>query len=210
MSIYVGSQIFKGSIKATRFDIGVESKTITGTEQLSRTVAGWLRFDAAQLQYVILPDASTLENGWTTTIEAAGASSLTMQTFDAVAPVTIQNIESGKAYTFVLKDNSTPGGGWHIALLHGSETTSSARYVHTFLVDNWGTAVGGFYPLTIPASLHGRGNTPVFQVNRKLSGQIYEHTFVESPQTDCASGDITLLIPSNSTDNRFEGMIVVV
>lgn len=210
MSLFVGSQTFSGSVRAERFDIGVSSKTLTGTEQLTRTVMGWLRFEAAQLQYVVLPDATTLDAGWSTTVEASGASSLIIQAFDSVSPTNIQTIESGKAYQFVLKDNSTAGGGWHIILLHGAETTSSARYVHTFTIDSWGVPSGGFYSLVIPASLHGRGTTPLFQVNRKLAGQVYEHTFVESPQTDCATGDITLLIPASTSDNRFDGMIVII
>jgi hypothetical protein len=203
---------FKGDIDvcrtgvfARRADEGLRSETITGAEALERHSAAWQRLSAAANQNVILPDATTLPNGWKITIESSGAAQLQVQTNDTA---NLQAIASGNAYEFTLLDNGSAAGNWYPNLLESASIAPSQRYTESFdATTSWGSAVGGFYTITVTEATHGRGTSPIVQIYEE-SGSDFIEVGLDELKT-LANGDVEFRVPEDP-DCRFAGRVVLV
>lgn len=88
---------------------------------------------------------------------------------------------------------------------------SAVEVPHAFVTSfnatlSWGAASGGYHSITLLASVHERGTTPIFQIEE---GSAAPFTLVQVDQvTVNSSGDITFRVPS-SPDGRFAGRIKV-
>ena len=190
-----------------RLNEGLETKTITTTEQLATNSKKFQVLTASTAQDVVLPDATDLTDGWEVTIKAI-TSTLTVQTYHSSTPVDLKDITRGRIYTFTLLDNSTAAGDWAINFLEESDKIPSARYAATFnATTDWGTASGGKYTYTVTAATHGRGVSPSVLVE-ELSGTDYIRVFTDEMKIN-STGDVSISVIS-SPNCRFAGRITLV
>lgn len=196
------------SVYANRFNAGMNIKTLSAPEQLALHSKAWQKLSSSSAENVILPNATGLPVAWAVTVANGGAATLTVQT---AGPVNLQNITAGRVYEFVLLDNSDAAGTWHVNFLEDSETVVSDRYVGTFdATSSWGTAVGGYYSITIAAATHQRGIVPGFAGVSEESGTDYVGVALgDDGYTVAANGDVTVRVPE-SPDCRFAGRIILV
>lgn len=200
-------QVCRSITAARRVNQGLIAKTITGAESLDLHSEWWQQLDAASAQDVILPDATTLTEGWSVVVEAV-TSTLDVKTFDSVTPVSRKEVSPGRAYQFTLTDNSTDAGVWYVNFLEEADTLPTARYTETFnATTDWGAASGGFYTLTIAQATHTRGTTPQVDVF-ELSGSDYIQVETDELKV-LANGDVAIRVPE-SPDCRFAGRAVLV
>ncbi len=190
---------------------GYTTKTITSPEQLNKNSAKWQSISSDAEDNVILPDATELQNGWQVVVRNGGSATITVQTYNATTPINLQEILSGRAYEFTLIDNSTAAGGWHINFLEDSEKVVSDRFVKTFNgTSDWGTAVGGYYVITISAATHQRGTQPGLAGVFELSGSDYVEVQLGTGGFIVANdGTVTIKVPE-VPDLRFAGNIILV
>ena len=192
---------------ARRVNQGLNNETITAAEQLEVHSAWWQNLSAAAAQDVVLPDATGLVNGWSVVVCADGAGTLTVKTFDAVTPATLQAITSGDCYEFTLLDNSTDEGVWSINYRSASSMVASDRYVDTFnATTDWGSAVGGIYTYTITAAAHGRGLSPQVDLFEESGSDFVK---VEADLKVLANGNVEITVPE-TPDCRFAGKAVFI
>ena len=190
-----------------RVNQGLLAKTITATEQLELNSEWWQKLTAAAAQDVILPDATTLPNGWTVIVEAI-TSSLDVHTYDDTTPVSRKVIEAGRVYSFTLTDNGTDAGTWHVNFLEEADTLATSRYTSTFdATTSWGSASGGYYTITLPQATHTRGVSPQVDTFEE-SGSDYIQ--VEGDELKIlANGNVELRVPE-TPDCRFAGKMVLI
>lgn len=202
-----GDQNVCGNIESERSNERLTAKTITATESLTARSRAIQILTAASAQDVILPDATTLENGWRVVVKAI-TSVLTVKTYHSSNPVTLRAIAAGRTYAFTLLSNATAAGTWEIHFLDESDMVPSGRYSETFnATTDWGSASGGRYTMTITQSTHGRGTTPSLEV-QEVSGSDYIDVEVEELKT-LANGNVEIAVLS-SPDCRFAGRAIFV
>jgi len=190
-----------------RVNQGMNVETITAAEQLVINSHAWQNLSAAAAQDVILPDATTLTNGWEVVVQSSGAATLSVKTYDATTPVLLQAVPSGKAYKFTLVDNGTDEGSWYVNLLEDAELLPTARHVEAFdATTDWGAASGGIYTQTITEATHGRGTSPQVDLFEE-SGS--DFILVDADVKVLANGDVEITVPE-SPDCRFAGKAVFV
>ncbi|MCP4695763.1 MAG: hypothetical protein GY862_02775 [Gammaproteobacteria bacterium] len=195
------------AISAYRQNEALHAETITAQINLGKYAAAWQALSAAAAQDVVLPDATSLPNGWTIKIIASGAATVTVKTFHATTPVELQSIASAEAFSFTLIDNSSDAGVWHVAVMQASDSTPSPRYTATFnTTTNWGTASGGYYTMTIAAASHGRGTNPGIQLGRESGTDFIDFGVDEIKKA--ANGDISIRV-TETPDGRCAGRAVV-
>lgn len=186
-----------------RVDAGINVETIAADKNLTASDYQHhnLTCDTAALQ-VVLPDATTLTNGWRVIIGSDSASSeaFNIATYDAATPVDIQAVLNGVTYELVLTDNGTSAGSWQIFRKVDGSGVEAEKYVKTFLVADWTSGA-----ITIPKSEHGINGVPP-QI------AVYEGTgpyaFVEVGKSITGTGDVTI----NVTDGlslEFDGRAVI-
>lgn len=100
------------------------------------------------------------------------------------------------AFTYNRVNQESTGGGG------GSGTP----YSELFNIANWGSAVGGYYTITILASIHGKGTSPGVQVFLSNTGN-YELAEVDLVSVN-GSGDVTIRV-LEIPDLRFNGRVVI-
>lgn len=207
MSKILGDLDICRSLYGRRIDGGLTSKTLTIAEQLDRHSANWQVLDSASAEDVILPDATTLNNGWSVVIKAE-TSTLTVQTYDATTPVDLKDVEPGRAYEFTLLDNGTDEGEWHVNFLEEADSLATPRYVDTFnATTDWGAAVGGVYTRTITQATHQRGTSPQADTFEESGSDFVQ---VEAGELKIlANGDVEISVPENP-DCRFAGKAVLI
>lgn len=206
--IHHGDFDVKRALSAQRLNLAMRDATITAQENLNKFSETWQRLSAAAAQDAVLPDATTLPEGWEIIVEASGAATVTVKTYHATTPVTLQAVASGEAFCLTLKDNATAAGTWHITKLAGSDMSASTRYTATFnATTDWGSASGGYYSQAIAESTHGRGASPIVQLF-EVSGSDYLECLADQVKFN-AVGDITLRV-TESPDGRFAGKAVIV
>lgn len=188
-----------------RINAALTARTISAQEPISAYDPNYLRLSAATQQDAVLPDATTLTPGWTITIEAAGAATVRVMKYDATTPTLLQAIAAGAVYQLILVANGTAAGTWAIDKIEA--TAQAARYPQSFgATTDWGSASGGYYTLTVPASTHGITANPNPTVY-KLSGSDYKTVGVDS-LTVLANGDVRIQVPE-TPDCRFAGLVVI-
>ena len=197
-----------GSVGASAFNFKVLAKTISATEIIDSRSVFWQNLSAASAQDIVLPDATTLPNGWSRVFKSSGASTLNVKTYHATTPVLLQAILASAVWQFVLTDNATSAGVWERVLLPNTAQQAAARYTEEFNdTTDWGSPLGGFYTRTILAATHQMGQYPDAKAwyNNGLS---YEAGTLSDILLDKATGNITLRV-SDIPDNRFAGLLMV-
>lgn len=207
-------QIIYGDLKVKRslnvdrrLNEGLSRETITGARTVDKNDFSWLQITNASTQDVILPDATTLANGWVINVmaDALSGASVNVKTYHATVPVLKKNILVGRAYSFTLIDNTTAAGEWQLNFLEEADLMSSSRYVDTFNATTDWTAGSGYYTRTVAQTTHLMGASPTARV-RAGSGP---YVNVEPDQLSvAANGDITIQVTLNP-DLRFAGQIVI-
>lgn len=174
-------------------------------------------FNVAAAGTVTLPDATTLPNGWgviAAVLETSAA--VTVKTYHADTPATLKQIVAGRAYEFILLDNSTEAGVWMINYLEEADLTPSERFVASFEVEispgNWTKGDAGYATVTVTESVHGRGTYPMVQVFKDSSTDkivVWPDQILVN-----AAGDVVIRVPTIGVPNdpglRFAGKIVII
>lgn len=205
---------FKGdvTVKRTllaerRADQGLNTAVITAQEALVRHAAYWQSLSAAAVQDVVLPDATTLTEGWQIVVHSSGASTLTVK--DNTTGTTIQTVATGNAYEFTCTDNSDADGTWFVNALEEAGDVTATRYSATFdATTSWGSTVGGYYTITVLRATHGVDN-PTFKLFEE-TGSDFKEAFADEVKI-LASGnqyDILFRVP-DEPDTRFAGKYII-
>jgi hypothetical protein len=190
---------------ARRLNQGLNAETISAQKELLANAQHWQALSAASGQDVVLPDASTLPNGWRVIIQAAGAGALAVKTHHATTPVLLKSIAAGDAWEFVLTDNGTAAGAWYSNKLE--ESSAGLRYTSSFdATTSWGSASGGYYTFTVTVATHGLGTAPAVAV-QEVSGADYVSILPDQVKT-AANGDVSIRVPE-TPDGRFAGRLVI-
>ena len=141
--------------KARSFQHGLSVETLTTTRNIDINDYQYLRLSCASNQDIILPDAQTLEAGWNRIFDVASDSvgSILVKTYDAVTPVLLKTLASGKSVKVTLISGATAAGTWKVEVISETETSAAERYVSGFTATTeWGTAAGGYYTITITSA----------------------------------------------------------
>ncbi len=187
-----------------RANQGLITKSLSASETLTSISHYWQRFTLTGAQDVILPDATSLDNGWEVVIHNADDSD-TLTVKDGSNTV-LQTISAGKAYTFTLVDNTTSAGVWYITVLPQTELLPADRFSISFNATTSWTDAGTIFTYTVLASTHGKGTTPAYVI-QELSGTDYKDVICQDVTVN-SSGDITLSV-AKTPDCRFAGRIIV-
>lgn len=192
---------------ARRVNQGLNAETITAAEALDLHSEWFQRLSAAAGQDVVLPDATTLANGWTVVVNASGAAALDVKTYDATTPVSRKVVAAGDTYEFTLVDNGTDAGVWVVNYVTENAVVASARYVETFTATTeWGSAVGGTYTMTVTQATHTRGTSPEVELYEESGSDFIK---VDADIKVLANGDVEISVPENP-DCRFAGKAVFI
>jgi hypothetical protein len=191
-----------------RVDEGLNDQNITTSLALVRHAEKYQRLNAsAGNDLVVLPDATTLLNGWEVIIINNGTVDLLVE--DSGDYSTFDNISVGNANRYILMDNGSVEGEWFVEPMDSAEVTSATRYSNTFnATTDWGSASGGYYTITVVQTTHTRGSHPSVQLYIGDGGTGFN--VVEPDETNVeANGDVSFQVP-DSPDLRFAGKIVLV
>ena len=193
-----------------RVETGFSSEVLTATRDLTRYDYQWLKLTAAADQDAVLPDATTLVNGWDVVIyvDEDSVGSIDVNTYHAVTPVSLRDIIPGRAYKFTLIDNSDAAGEWFVDLLEEADKLPAERHITNFdATASWGTAAGGYYTITVTAATHGRGVNPSV-VLEVISST--DHIVVSADRVLIESnGNVKIRVP-DTPNLRFAGRAVFV
>lgn len=192
-----------------RMNQGLSRETLTSQRDVVVNDYAWLDISNASTQDVVLPDATTLMNGWEIVVstQAGSAASVNVMHYDAVTPVLLRNIVSDRAYRFTLRDNGTAAGVWHVDFLEEADKIPVERYVDSFnATSDWSGPSAGYYTRTITEATHGRGTTPMVMVQNGTNPGV---NLTVDELSIASTGNTTIKVPS-SPDLRFAGRIIFV
>lgn len=193
------------TLSARRANLGMEARTITAQESLAAHDPQWVRLSAAAAQDAVLPDATSLPNGWSIVLEANGASTVTAKTYHASTPVLLQAISAGDAWALTLLDNGTAAGTWHANKLES--TSTAARYSETFdATTDWGTAASGYYAVSVDAATHGVSSHPSVKLY-EADGSDYVEVLPDRTKI-LANNNVEIRV-TETPDARFAGKLVI-
>lgn len=196
----------EGVLSAHRQNAKMLVAVLSAAKALTANAEQTLKLSASSAQDVILPDATTLDNGWEVEIFSTGTANLLVKTYHPTTPVLLQTIAAGEAYRIVLLDNSTATGSYKVIKHSTGSASPAARLVQTFNgTTDWGSAVGGYYSITVTAATHGMGVNVRVDVD-ELVGSDYKESIVEV-KTNSTTGDVTITVP-DFPDARFGGRAV--
>jgi len=189
-----------------RADQGLNAATITGAETLVRHSAAWQALSAAAGQDVNLPVAlNVTPAGWRVVVQATGAADLTVK--DSTGS-TIEVVEAGRAYKFILTDDSDAAGTWYVNFLENADVLPASRYTITHNNTTDWTADGSDWKIETTAATHGRGTRPTFQFFETSTGNEIQVTPNEAFFAT-ATGNHTFKVPG-SPECRYEGKVIFV
>jgi hypothetical protein len=199
----------KGVLNVSRrANQGLKASSLSDAYDVSALSHAWLSLDPnGANRDVVLPDATTLTNGWSVIIENTADASESLVVKDNSTGNVIKTIVSPTpvnqtlAYQFVLKDNSTADGVWY-AIELGDPTIDITKYYDAFEVADWSVPSGELTTLNIAGTTHGKGNNPMWSVHNDTGSKVYCHDEV----VNVANGNITLTI---TEDDEFDGFIIV-
>lgn len=203
----VGTQLYSRSTQ-TGFSIEAlaATRTILATNDLQR-----LYLSCSSNKDAILPDAQTLEVGWSKEIECAydSTGSIILKTYDAVTPAVLKTLAPEIAIKVYLLDNSTAAGVWSVDYIQKTASIIADRYVFGFdATTSWGTASNGYYTIQVTAVTHGMGSNPTSKLQKSVNTS-FKDTFSDGGGvTTDASGNITFRVPE-SPNLRFAGRLIV-
>ena len=209
------SQVYQGDVQVKRtlnvdrrVNQGLSKETLVAARTVTINDFAWLQIINASTQDVVLPDATSLTEGWDIIVMAdtSSGASVNVKTYHAVTPVLLKNILAGRAYRFSLINNGTAAGTWHKDYLEEADLIPAGRYVDSFNgTSDWSGPTLGYYTRTVTAATHIMGTSPnvsVFLGPAPFVG-------IQPDQISVASnGDITLQVPS-VPDLRFAGKAII-
>lgn len=209
MAYVHGDQTVGGKIDAgLRVNQGAAAATLTGTRSLTLRSKFLQVLSAASAQDVVLPDMTSAAAGWAVRVKNNGAGTLTVKTYHATTPVTLQAVAAGETFEFQCHTAGTAAGTWIVGKFIDTDTEASPRCVATGdATTSWGTAAGGYYTITVTAATHGRGVSPTAQLFRS-SGTDYLHEAPDEMKIN-SSGDVIFRV-TEDPDERFAWKLVVV
>ena len=193
-----------------RVNTGISSVALTAQRDLIEHDFSWLRVTNATTQDVVLPDATTLPNGWKQVIDVGSTSvaSVNVKTYHVATPVLLKNILIARTYEFILVDNSASAGVWKINFLEEADLLPAERFSSPFnATTDWGAAAGGYYTITVTAATHARGTQPFVTV-QELSGSDYIDVKPDRILI-LANGNTSIRVPE-VPDCRFAGRTLYV
>lgn len=191
-----------------RADQGLYDHTISTSLALVRHSEYFQLLNATSTNdLVVLPDATTLPNGWEVVILNDG--NVVLRVEDDTDTGTYDDIATGNANRYILTGNGTAGGTWFVEPMDSPAVTAATRYTTTFdATTDWGSATGGYYTITIAQTTHTRGTSPSVRIYITDGGTGFN--IVEPDQSNVASnGDVSFRVP-DSPDLRFAGKIVLI
>jgi hypothetical protein len=193
------------TLNARRANAGLENRVIAAPENVAIHDPSWLGLSATSVQDAVLPDATTLPNGWEVTLTANGAANIAVKSYHATTPVLLQTISVADVWTLTLTDNSAAAGVWHLNKLEANSTP--ARYTEGFNnTTDWGAAVGGYYSITVTQAIHGIASNPQVEL-WETSGA--DKVFVLADEVKVlANGDVVFRV-TESPEMRFAGNVVI-
>ena len=192
-----------------RVNQGVSRETLVALRNVTINDFSWLQIINASTQDIVLPDATTLSNGWNQVVMADSISgaSVNVKTYHAVTPVLKKNILVGRAYRFTLVDNGTSAGVWHVDFLEEADMLPTSRYVDTYnATTDWSGPSAGYYTRTVTATTHGMGTSPTIAV--RMGSAPYTRVLPDSLSV-AVNGDLTISV-TQIPDLRFAGQMVIV
>jgi len=205
MKVMGDLQVKRTMTAEVRADRGLRSATITAAETLNKNSYSWQKLTAAAPQDVIMPDATTIINGWQVTIQAI-TSDLTVKDGDTGA--TIKVVPAGETYQFTCTDNSSTAGEWHSYTLEDFGAIAATRYASDFnATTDWGTAAGGVYTLTVTGATHLRGVNPSVLVY-ETAGAVETRVDLDISYNS-STGDVSFVVPEEP-NCRFAGRAVFI
>jgi hypothetical protein len=183
------------------------TQALIGSLVLDKYAYGWYNLTAAAPQDVILPDATTLIEGWQVVINNKDTTNaLTVK--DGGAGATVKSIVAGRAYRLTCTSIGAAAGTWHVDFLEESDLLVSSRYSTTFnATTDWGAAAGGYYTYTLTQATHLRGTTPTIIVEQ-VDGSDFDTVVCDQVKV-LANGDVALRV-TEVPDGRFSGRITLV
>lgn len=159
---------------------------------------------------VVLPDATTLPNGWKLGVHNYGATNSLVVQDNSAAPLQTQLANVKELCYYILLDNSTAAGNWFVGCLTEPATYPAARFLVTFLSTDFPAAAGGYKTLTLTqkpglaAATHGRGVAPMIQT-QELSGTDYDRVLCDRERSTSA-GNVELRVTDGA---EFSGRAVL-
>ena len=196
---------FKRIVNAERrVNQGLLNEAITAAYVVQAYSHDFLRLSAVLPQDVLLPDATTLPNGFDIKVQASGASALDVKDGSAAS---LKLVAATQTFGFRLMDNSTAAGAWLIYSVM-EDSAFPVAFVQNFdATTNWGTAAGGVYTISYSAATHGKGTAPLAVIYENDAGSI--KPVGADLRIDGTTGDISI-VADETVDMRFAGRLVVV
>jgi hypothetical protein len=207
MDKYGDFRVGRTIIGERRVNSGMSVETITVARPIDAHDFQWLQLSAATIQNATLPDTNTVELGWSVVVHVPESSGATINV-NKYGSTLLRNILKGRAYRFTLIDKTTSAGEWYVDYLEELESLPTVRYIHSFnATTNWGTASGGYYTITVPASTHNLGANPVSTIY-ELSGTDYIQVMADKTIT-ATNGNVSIRVPE-TPNLRFAGQIIII
>lgn len=216
-----GDLVVSRQLESLRSNEALFAQILAANISLDGFCEAWQSIDGAGVNRVVeLPSALTIAKGWKVVVHntSSAAEVMTVKSYDgSFTGATLKAIAAPEAandtlaYQFICVDNSTAAGVWYVVELGESATLVAARYVATFVVADWPATVGGLKTLTstqvagLGAAIHGRGVTPLFMVQEKVSAN-YDRVTCHIERTD-ASGNMALTVTKN---DAFDGRVILI
>lgn len=203
------------TINARRANEGLnEELAIAAAFNIEMHFANWQRIstDNAGDESVVLPDATTLPEGWKIVIDNISANdNLDVQYDDGVT--LLKEVTPATAYQFTLVDNATSNGVWHVNYLEDAAATIANRYCEDFDIADFGALSGGYHTYSVTNGTHGRGADPIVQIMERVATD----KFITIPDRVKinVSGDVEIRVTGDDTEDpsidcRFDGRICLV
>jgi len=199
---------FKGDVIVKRTlvaDRRVDQALLAGSAgSLVRHSAYWQSISGGGT--VIMPDATTLLNGWEVVVEAVGTD-VDVQDGSTGALVTVAN---GTAVKFTLTGNGATAGTWYYFIMASAGSAPALRYVLTHDAStDWGSPSAGYYTITTTGVTHGMGNNPNIQYYEDVGGGALVEVTPDQSGVNSSNGDADFRVPDDP-DLRYAGQVVFV
>lgn len=184
-----------------RLDAPYVSEAITADRQLTLNDFQFLELSAAAAGFAaLMPDATTLTNGWKTVIKIASASAEDIAIENSAAAALITSPQKGYTYELTLTNNSTAAGAWIVRELRELGQNEAERYSQTFVA---GDFVAG--DLTVAVGTHGIVASSLDVTVEEGTGPFEK---VYPTITVSATNDVTIGV-STDPDLSFDGRITI-
>ena len=199
----------KGVLNVSRrVNQGLKKVDLNDDYLLTSLAHAWHSLDPDGADRIVsLPDATTLQEGWSVVVHHNGSDNLLTVQDQATEPNELKVISAPagyndtKAYQFVLIDNETAGGQWKVIEL-GDPTVKADKHEQVFAKIDWIDGLNDLFTYTIPETIHTMGLNPNWQVFDESNNIVYCH----EETVNRVDGTITLTV---TADDEFDGSVVI-